>query len=135
MTDCIFCKIAKGEVPCHKIYEDNEVIVILDRSQLTLGHSMVIPKNHKRWLWHHEDEEYTKIMHTAKKIANAMRDSLKIDWVEMVVAGMGVQHTHVHILPRYDDDGHGEIPIPNTKTKEFKEEDMKKVVEEIKKSL
>lgn len=122
-------------MPCHKVYEDDDVIVILDRIQLTLGHSMVIPKNHQRWLWDHSDTEYYKIMEISKKLANAMRKALGTEWIEMVVAGMGVPHTHVHIIPRYEDDGHGEIPLPSTMRKEFKEEDKKEVIEKIKKEL
>ncbi|MBU3904932.1 MAG: HIT domain-containing protein [Nanoarchaeota archaeon] len=135
MIDCIFCKIIAGEISSQKVYEDKDIIVILDISQLTLGHSIVIPKNHKRWLWDHEDEEYCKIMKISKKIANSMREALGIEWVEMIVAGIGVEHTHVHILPRYEDDGHKEIPMPETKTKEFKEEEIKEVLEKIKNAL
>lgn len=135
MENCIFCKIVKGEIPAFKVYESENVIAFLDLTQLTRGHTLVIPKNHKRWLWDHDDKEYCDLMVASKKIANVMRKLYNIEWVEMIVAGMGVEHTHVHIIPRYENDGHKEVPAEETKIKKFTQEEMKQTAEELKQAI
>lgn len=135
MENCIFCKIAKGQILTDKIYEDKNVIAFLDLSGLTKGHTLVVPKTHKRWLWDHDDKEYCEILKAAKKIANIIRSHYGIEWVEMVVAGMGVHHTHIHILPRFPNDGHKEIPLDETKEKTFSTEELKEIAEDLKKAI
>jgi len=135
MENCIFCKIVKGEAHVDKIYEDKDVIAFLDLNSLTKGHTLVVPKTHKRWLWEHNDKEYCEIMKVVKKIANVMRSHYNIEWVEMVVAGMGVHHTHVHILPRFQNDGHREIPLESTREKTFSLEELSEMTKDLKKAI
>lgn len=132
--NCIFCKIIAGELPCYKIYEDKEIIVILDVNPYSIGHTLVIPKEHSDWLWNIDSEEYTFLMEKTKHFAKALQKVFKTEWVEMVVAGIGIQHTHIHLQPRQKDDGLGELPtkpiIPKPNDSE-----MQKIAEKIRKNL
>jgi|SRR3989344_8068768 len=132
--DCIFCKIAKGEIPCDKIYEDKEVIAFLDINPYVRGHLLVVPKKHSRWIWDIGNNDYRKLADNVKYFANILRKAFDTDWVEEVIAGMGVEHTHVHLLPRRKNDGLGEIPICPLKDKPS-EQEMKEIAEKIKKDL
>lgn len=134
MKECIFCKIVKGEIPCHKIYEDKDVFVFLDKNQYVEGHVMIIPKKHSRWLWDMKKEDYLTLEAGAYKIANAIRKAFNTEWVEEVVAGMGVPHVHIHLLQRQDNDGIGEIPVKNMEPQPT-EEERKEFVKKIQKFL
>jgi len=110
MDDCIFCKIVSGEVPSEKVYESENVFAFLDMAPFVKGHLLAVPKKHSRWLWDMSDEDYSVFMNDVRKLAEVLKRAFNTDWVEMVVAGMGVEHTHVHLLPRRDDDGLPELP-------------------------
>lgn len=106
---CIFCKIIAGEIPSKKIYEDDDVIAILDISQATLGHTLVLPKKHYSNLLEIDDEAYTKVMNVAKMLAKKITTNLSASGVNILnncgqAAGQTVMHFHVHILPRYEND-------------------------------
>jgi len=119
MTDpnCIFCKIAAGEIPSTTIYEDALFRVILDINPASKGHTLVIPKAHARNLYELEDELLAKAVILAKKIANKMQEILKFDGFHLlqnneVAAGQSVFHFHLHIIPRYQgDDLHINWPL------------------------
>jgi|SRR3989339_638694 len=132
--DCIFCKIVKGEIPCYKVYEDKNVISFLDINPYAPGHIMVVPKNHSRWLWDMSSEEYGVLTERVHYLANVLREAFETDWVEEVVAGIGVEHTHIHLMPRRRDDGLGEVPIHPLKNKLSKEE-MEEIAGKIKKAV
>ena len=118
MTDCIFCKIAKGEIPCHKVYEDEEFIAFLDIRPLNPGHVLVIPKKHYRWVW--DVDNISGYFEAAKKIANAQRKAFGTDWVVSLVFGEEVPHAHIWLVPRTEGDGHGgSIDIKNVKKYEL----------------
>lgn len=134
MENCIFCKIAKHEAPAHIVYEDKDVIAFLDRSQYVKGHVMVIPKKHSRWLWDMNAKDYQKLTERVHYLANVLRKAFKTDWVEEVVAGIGVEHTHIHLLQRKTDDGIGEIPTKPL-TPAPTEEEKKQFVDKIKQHL
>ena len=108
--DCIFCKIANGEIPSNTVFEDEEFRVILDLNPATKGHALVLPKCHFRNIYD-MDEEYTgRAFKTAKKIALAMKDGLGCEGVNIIqnneeLAGQSVFHFHIHVIPRYPDDG------------------------------
>ncbi len=103
MEDCIFCKIVKGEIPCYKIYEDDNYLAFLDLSNFTEGHTLVIPKKHFRFVWDVEDiEGYFKVV---QKISNHFRNDLKYSYVDTLTFGRMIPHAHVHIVPHnYDND-------------------------------
>lgn len=132
--DCVFCKIAKGEIPAEKIYEDDSVVAILDINPYALGHTLVIPKKHSRWLWDMNLGDYTKLKQKVYGMANVLRKAFDTDWIEEFVAGMDVKHTHIHLLPRKRDDGIPELPRQPLSPKPSSEE-MKEIAEKIKSFL
>lgn len=107
---CIFCKIAAGEIPSKTLYEDEQFRVILDLGPATRGHALILPKNHYANLYELPDESAAEVMKLAKKMACIMRDKLKCDGFNLVQnngesAGQTVFHFHMHLIPRYKDDG------------------------------
>jgi len=100
--ECVFCRIIKGEIPSFKIYEDKDYLAILDISQFTRGHTLVMPKKHARWVW--EVKEGGKYFATAQKIANHFR-SLGYDFVDAMVFGWDVPHAHIHLIPHKGEAG------------------------------
>lgn len=111
MTDnnCIFCKIANGEIPSKTLYEDEEFRVILDLAPATRGHALILPKSHFKNLYELPEETAGKAMKLAKKMAAAMTEKLDCDGFNVVqnnneVAGQTVFHFHMHLIPRYEND-------------------------------
>ena len=99
MQDSIFTKIIKGEIPSHKIYEDDDVLAFLDIHPVMPGHTLVIPKKQVEFVWDLDDETYTKLMLAAKKIALHIRETLDVEYVGEQVIGVDVPHAHVHLIP------------------------------------
>lgn len=108
--DCIFCKIANGEIPSKTIYEDEHFRVILDLGPATRGHALVLPKSHADNLYELPDETAALLLPTAKTVAVKLRDKLQCDGLNLVqnngeTAGQTVMHFHLHMIPRYEGDG------------------------------
>lgn len=99
MSDSIFTKIIKGEIPCHKVYEDDKTLAFLDIHPIQPGHVMVIPKAQVDHLWDLEEQDYQAVMATVKKVANRQREVLKPIRVGVHVVGLDVPHAHVHVFP------------------------------------
>ena len=99
MNDSLFTKIIKGEIPCHKIYEDDKTIAFLDVHPQTPGHTLVVPKVQVDHIWDLDDETYQALMHTVKKLGAHMREKLRCDYVGVKVIGEQVPHAHVHLIP------------------------------------
>lgn len=107
--NCIFCKLANGDIPTRSIYEDDDFNVILDMGPATRGHALILPKNHSANLYELPDEEAGKVMKLAKKLATEMTEKLGCDGFNLVqnngeAAGQTVFHFHLHLIPRYKDD-------------------------------
>jgi len=105
---CVFCEIIKGNIPSSKVYEDDEVLAILDLSQTTKGHCLVMPKKHYENFLEMPQDEYASLMAKVQKIAKIIIEKLQAKGVNILintneVAGQTVMHTHVHIIPRYDE--------------------------------
>lgn len=97
MENCIFCKIAKGEVPCYKVYEDEKFLAFLDINPQSPGHCQIIPKEHYRWVWDVPNVgEYFEI---AKKVAVAQQKAFGTDWILSKIVGDEVGHAHIWIYP------------------------------------
>ena len=110
--DCIFCKIAAGEIPSAALYEDGDFRVILDLGPASKGHALIIPKEHYRNLYDIDDEKAAKILPLAKKMINKMTEVLGCDGYNLVqnneeCAGQTVFHFHMHMIPRYKGDNVG----------------------------
>lgn len=108
--NCIFCKIANGDIPSKSIYEDEQFKVILDLGPATKGHALILPKEHHRNIYDLPDENAQGAMLLAKKMAIKMTDKLKCDGFNLVQnngedAGQTVFHFHLHLIPRYKNDG------------------------------
>jgi histidine triad (HIT) family protein len=97
MADSIFTKIIKGEIPCHKLYEDERTFAFLDIHPKTPGHTLVIPKKQVEFVWDLEDEDYQALMSTVKKVAQRLRGVMGQPYVGELVFGMDVPHAHVHV--------------------------------------
>ena len=110
--DCIFCKLANGVIPTNSIYEDEDFNVILDLAPATKGHALILPKAHADNLYQLPDETAAKVLVLAKKLATSMTEKLGCDGFNVVqnngtVAGQTVFHFHMHLIPRYEEDGQG----------------------------
>ncbi|MFH0803931.1 MAG: HIT domain-containing protein [Candidatus Tagabacteria bacterium] len=104
MENCIFCKIVKGEVPSHKIYEDEEFLVFLDIRPLSPGHAIVIPKKHFRWVWdlpagRQGCPNAGRYFEITQKIAKAIQKSFGTEEVFSKIIGEEVPHAHIWIFP------------------------------------
>ncbi|MEE1517799.1 MAG: HIT family protein [Lachnospiraceae bacterium] len=107
--NCIFCKIANGDIPSKTIYEDEKFRVILDLAPATKGHALILPKDHYKNLFELSDDRASEVFVLAKKLAVQMKDKLNCDGFNILqnneeVAGQTVFHFHVHLIPRYIDD-------------------------------
>ncbi len=132
MKDCIFCKIAKGEAPCHKIYEDDDFLVFLDIFPLNKGHTLIIPKKHEQWVW--DVENPGKYWEITTKVAKAIRQTLDPVRIMSFVLGEQVPHAHIWLVPKFENDGHGSnIDFKNIK--KFTEQEYKETADKIKSFL
>ena len=109
-ANCIFCKIANGEVPSKTLYEDDEFRVILDLGPATKGHALVLPKEHYANLYELPEETAGEVMKLAKKMVTKMTERLGCEGFNLVqnngdLAGQTVYHFHMHMIPRYQADG------------------------------
>lgn len=130
--NCIFCKLANGDIPTNSIYEDDDFKVILDASPATKGHALILPKQHYANIFEIEDETLAKAAKLAKKIMTHEKDVLGCEGYNLVqnngeVAGQTVFHFHMHLIPRYNGDTVGITWKPGELTDEDKEEILSKV--------
>ena len=108
--NCIFCKLAAGDIPTNSLYEDDKFRVILDLAPATKGHALILPKDHFANLYEIPDETAGEVMRLAKKMAVVMTEKLGCDGFNLLqnngeVAGQTVFHFHMHLIPRYAGDG------------------------------
>ena len=132
MSNCIFCKIANGEIPSATLYEDEDFRVILDLGPASKGHALILPKAHAANIYEISDDMAAKAMILAKKMATKMTEALKCDGFNIVQnnggpAGQTVFHFHMHLIPRYEGDQVGITWKPGTLTDEVKNEILEKL--------
>jgi histidine triad (HIT) family protein len=99
MEDSVFTKIVKGEIPAHKIYEDEATLAFLSIEPIQPGHTLVIPKNQVDQLWDLDTTAYQAVMDTAQKVARHLREVMQTKRVGVLVLGVDVPHAHVHLIP------------------------------------
>ena len=99
MEDSIFTKIIKGEIPCHKVFEDEHTFAFLDIYPVQPGHTLVISKKQVASVWDLEPAEYAALMNSVKYIALHLREVLGVPYVGEIVEGVDVPHAHVHLVP------------------------------------
>lgn len=101
-SDSIFTKIIKGEIPCHKIYEDEKTLAFLDIHPIADGHTLVIPKEQIEFVWDLPDDLYQAVMLTSKKVALRLREVTPHPYVHERIVGIDVPHAHVQLIPFSD---------------------------------
>jgi histidine triad (HIT) family protein len=112
MSDCVFCKIRDGELPSMTIYEDDRTLCIMDINPLNVGHCLVITQNHAGTIFDSDPLDVAAAMTTAQKVALALRGALAPDGINLLQANgaaafQSVPHFHLHVIPRWTDDGKG----------------------------
>ena len=112
MTDCVFCKIRDGQIPSMKIFEDDRTLAFMDINPLNSGHCLVATKAHAATLFEAEIADLQAAIATAQRVATAIRDGLKPDGLNMLQANgaaafQSVPHYHLHLIPRWTNDGKG----------------------------
>ena len=132
MSNCIFCKIANGEIPSATLYEDEDFRVILDLGPASKGHALILPKAHAANIYEISDDMAAEAMILAKKMTTKMTEVLKCDGFNIVQnngepAGQTVFHFHMHLIPRYEGDQVGITWKPGTLTDEVKNEILEKL--------
>lgn len=135
MTDsqCIFCKIANGEIPSTTLYEDDSFRAIFDISPASKGHAIILPKNHAKDICELSKEDGEKIFLVAQKVAKGLKKATGCDGINILqnngeAAGQTVFHLHVHVIPRYQDD---KVTI-GWEHGEANQEELEKIVEAMK---
>lgn len=107
--ECIFCKILNNEIPSYKLYEDENVLVFLDITQGTKGHTLIIPKNHVKNIYELDENTASNVFRVVPKIANALKSAFNPIGLNIVNNNdqplQSVFHFHIHLIPRYEDDG------------------------------
>ncbi|MBQ2100735.1 MAG: HIT family protein [Lachnospiraceae bacterium] len=130
--NCIFCKLANGEIPTRTVYEDEDFRAILDLGPATPGHTLILPKDHAANLFELSDETAAKVLPVAKKVAALLRDRLGCPGLNLVqnngeLAGQTVMHFHLHLIPRYENDGQSILWKPTEPAAEEFDEVMAKL--------
>jgi len=133
--DCIFCKIIDGEIPSAKVYEDDTVYAFLDTSQITKGHTLVIPKTHTKNIYETPPEVAKEVFARIPIIANAIKDAYQPQGMNLLnnneeAAEQSVFHLHIHVIPRYGA-GDGYKPIWNPHNDDYTSEDLNQIAEKI----
>lgn len=105
---CLFCEIAKGNIPSNTIYEDDQVIAFFDINPTSYGHCLVVPKEHSNSLLEMSDDARNHVFKVVQQLANQLEEKLHCDGINILsniheAAGQSVEHTHVHLIPRYKD--------------------------------
>lgn len=133
--NCIFCKIIKGEIPCAKVYEDNEVLAFLDITPIKKGHTLVIPKTHVKDLLEIDRQSFENLMTAVQKVAKAVMiatgdTAFNLGANNGPASGQLVAHFHFHIIPRHEGDG-----LVHWKGNHYQDGEMQEYAEKIKAGL
>lgn len=100
-AECLFCRIARGELPAYRIYEDDRILAFLDLHPIREGHALVIPKDHHVWFEDLPEDLATAITSCTQRIARAMKQLYQVDRVAMFYTGIHVPHAHAHVVPMH----------------------------------
>ena len=126
MENCIFCKVAKGEIPHNRVFEDENFVAFLDINPVSDGHTLIIPKKHIVWMQEADDETISGIFKLTKKLMQALKTAMKCDYISISIVGKDVPHFHIHLIPKHLEDGLAQFP-----TKKYKEGEAKEVAKKI----
>ena len=135
MNECVFCKIINREIPANIVYENGKVLAFLDINPINRGHTLIVPKKHYGDVYDITEDYLRETVAAAKKISEAVKRGLGAEGVNILhasgeAAQQSVFHFHIHLVPRYEDDGLNTWP-----KSDYKEEDFEKVAGEIRSEL
>lgn len=119
---CIFCKIVDGSIPSYKIYEDENTLAFLDISQVTIGHTLVVPKKHYENVFELDEKEASLLFENVVRVAKMLKENLNVSNLNILnnngnLAYQSVNHYHIHLIPRYENDNFS-INFPSNKLSE-----------------
>jgi histidine triad (HIT) family protein len=97
--ECIFCRIVRGELPSRRVYEDEDVIGLLDIQPFSRGHVLVIPKKHVVWFHEMSEELTAKVFKAAKRISEKMKKAYDVEYIDLFARGMRIPHVHIFLIP------------------------------------
>lgn len=131
MTDCIFCKVIKKEIPCYKIYEDSNIIAFLDIKPINPGHVLIVPKEHVETILDASEATLKELLIITKKLLPLIEKATKAEGFTITInhgekAGQVVPHLHLHLIPRFENDGR-----KLWKGKDYKENEDKEIEDKI----
>ncbi|MBU1088647.1 HIT domain-containing protein [Patescibacteria group bacterium] len=132
-SNCIFCKIASGQIPCYKTYEDNDFYGFLDIKPLSIGNSLLIPKKHYPWVY--DVPNFGKYWQAAKKLALTTQKIVKADFISFLTLGTEIPHAHIRIIPRWLNDHHRGKGIDATHIVKIPSKQMAQIADKIYKSI
>src|SRR3989344_6282532 len=137
VMQCVFCNIIKGEIPCFKVFEDEDTLAFLDIKPFTKGHCLVIPKQHFENIFDIDQTVLQKIIVAVKNISGKIKDTLQADGIRLSqsngsAAGQDIMHFHLHVIPRYKDDDRPMHPAATLNLPKADFEDLKKIAQAIK---
>jgi histidine triad (HIT) family protein len=112
VADCVFCRLRDGQIPSTRVYEDERTIAFMDINPLNDGHALVIPRVHAATIFEVDEADLGAAIVTAKRVANAIRQALRPDGLNLLQANgaaafQSVPHFHLHLIPRFTGDGKG----------------------------
>ncbi|WP_409304555.1 HIT family protein [Peribacillus sp. SCS-155] len=139
MSDCIFCKIVEGSIPASKVFENDHVLAFLDISQVTKGHTLVIPKIHKENIYELTPEIAKNLFEAVPEISRAIKQEFKPVGLNILnnngeAAGQSVFHYHMHLIPRHGE-GDGFGAVWKTHTSEYTPDDLQQIASSISKHI
>ncbi len=129
--NCVFCKIINGDIPATKVYEDEKILAFLDINPVNHGHVLVIPKKHHPKLEETPDAVVADIFVQSKRLMIGIKKATSADYVAVSVVGTEVPHLHIHLIPRFHNDGMAQF----WPTKKYGEKEMHTVAEKIRETL
>ncbi|MDD5528260.1 MAG: HIT family protein [Patescibacteria group bacterium] len=128
---CIFCKIAAGEIPAAKIYENEKCLAFLDINPVAFGHILLIPQEHYQTMTDTPDDLVAYLFVKAKELMPKIKKAMAADYVSLSVVGVDVPHFHIHLIPRRFDDGLADF----WPTKKYADDEMAEVADKIKEEI
>ncbi len=133
--DCVFCKIIAGEIPAHKVYEDEYTYAFLDIVPIREGHTLVIPKKHYDYSENMPDDDFAAMMLVVNKLKKNYKSTFNVPQVGFFVSGWDVPHTHVHVVPMKDSKDITSKPLLDKTAPKFTDTEFERTVRKIRNSL
>lgn len=99
MSDCRFCLISKGALPCHKVWENSKLLAFLDVNPINAGHTLLITKSHLEYIFEMKEQFYSELLAAAKMLSEPIRRAAGSKRVGMAIEGFSVPHVHIHLVP------------------------------------